>query len=155
MSSEPSNFSFRSSPARWLRDSSSVAGRRTSSARRYTLADHKRELPRAEQLIRSALAAEPDNPALLDSLGWVLYQRGQYDEAQKALEKAIALSPGEPVILEHLGDVYAKEHDGGRALGAYQKALAAKADAKPDDADVARLRTKIHDIQATLAQQRP
>ena len=47
----------------------------------YTLADHKRELPRAEQLIREALAAQPDNPALLDSLGWVLYRRGQFAAA--------------------------------------------------------------------------
>ena len=50
----------------------------------YTLADHKRQLPRAEQLIREALTAQPDNPALLDSLGWVLYRRGQFAAAAAA-----------------------------------------------------------------------
>ena len=56
----------------------------------YTLADHKRELPRAEQLIREALSAQPDNPALLDSLGWVLYRRGQF-AARSRLERAFRL----------------------------------------------------------------
>src|SRR5205823_2657030 len=57
----------------------------------YTLADHKRALPRAEQLIRTALAAQPDNPALLDSLGWVLYRRGQYAVALPQLARAFRL----------------------------------------------------------------
>ena len=120
----------------------------------YKLAEQGHDLDEAERLVRRALELKPDNGFIEDSLGWIEYQRGELDEALKSLEKAVALSPGEPVILEHLGDVYAKQRDGGRALGAYQKALAARGDTKPDDADVARLRTKIHDIQATLAQQR-
>ena len=43
----------------------------------FTMADHKLKLARAEELIRAALAASPDNPAIQDSLGWVLYQRGK------------------------------------------------------------------------------
>ncbi len=37
----------------------------------YSLADRNKKLPRAESLIRKALEASPDNPAFLDSLGWV------------------------------------------------------------------------------------
>jgi tetratricopeptide (TPR) repeat protein len=57
----------------------------------YTLADHKRDLQRAEQLIRAALATQPDNPAVLDSLGWVLYRRGQSAAAIAPLARAFRL----------------------------------------------------------------
>ena len=57
----------------------------------YTLADHKRDLQRAEQLIRAALATQPDNPAVLDSLGWVLYRRGQSATAIAPLARAFRL----------------------------------------------------------------
>ena len=42
----------------------------------YSLADRNQKLPRAETLIRKALVASPDNPAFLDSLGWVRFRRG-------------------------------------------------------------------------------
>ena len=42
----------------------------------YTLADHTLELPHAEALIRRALVVMPDNPAALDSLGWVRFREG-------------------------------------------------------------------------------
>src|SRR5439155_5606633 len=47
----------------------------------YTWADEGKNLSRAEQMIRTALHDEPDNEAFLDSLGWVLYKRGQFKEA--------------------------------------------------------------------------
>lgn len=54
----------------------------------FTLADHGRDLARAEQLIRTALRATPDNPAVLDSLGWVLHKRGKSAEALPFLQRA-------------------------------------------------------------------
>jgi len=57
----------------------------------FTLADHNRELPRAEQLVRSALRAQPDNPAILDSMGWVLFRRGQASQALPFLQRAFKL----------------------------------------------------------------
>ena len=54
----------------------------------FTLADHDRDLPRAEQLIRSALRVSPDNPAVLDSLGWVLHKRGKDAQALPSLQRA-------------------------------------------------------------------
>ena len=74
----------------------------------FTLADHKRALPRAEQLIREALQTHPDDPAMQDSLGWVLFRRGQMDEACREMERASSLPGGadDPVVWDHLGDVY-------------------------------------------------
>jgi Tfp pilus assembly protein PilF len=56
-------------------------------------------------MIRHAVEFEPDNAAYLDSLGWVLYKRGHFDQARGYLEKAVEPeSRGDPVVLDHLGD---------------------------------------------------
>ena len=103
----------------------------------FTLADHKRALPRAEQLIREALQVQPDSPAILDSLGWVLYRRGQAGAAAPVLARAYRLL--------HDGDVGAHwgealwvtgQHAGARA--AWQRALAADPDNKGLKATVAK-----------------
>jgi len=62
-----------------------------SNALGFILADHNRELARAERLINAALKAEPDNPAILDSLGWLQYRRGMPQAALPLLERAFRL----------------------------------------------------------------
>lgn len=52
--------------------------------------------------IQSALALDPDNAAYLDTLGWVYYQQGRYEEALDLLQQADDLRPGDPEILEHI-----------------------------------------------------
>jgi tetratricopeptide (TPR) repeat protein len=54
----------------------------------YTLADRTDRYREAEKLIRKALRYTPDNPAIIDSLGWVLFKLGKYDEALAELERA-------------------------------------------------------------------
>ena len=54
----------------------------------YTLADRTDRYVEAEKLIRKALRYDPDSPAIIDSLGWVLFKLGQYDEALVQLERA-------------------------------------------------------------------
>jgi len=84
----------------------------------YLLAEMGKELNLAEDLVRRALAKEPDNGYYIDSLGWVLYKKGDYRAAAKELERAISKLGEDAVILEHLGDAYA-------ALSRYKDALAA------------------------------
>lgn len=84
----------------------------------YLLAEMGKELDRAENLILKALEKEPANGYYIDSLGWVYYQRGEYDRAVAELERAVKLVEDDPVILEHLGDAY-------RALKRFQEALTA------------------------------
>jgi Flp pilus assembly protein TadD len=57
----------------------------------YTLADHSLELGRAESLIRRALNATPDSPAVLDSVGWVRFRQGDPKGAVPDLEHAYTL----------------------------------------------------------------
>jgi tetratricopeptide (TPR) repeat protein len=93
----------------------------------FILADHNRELPRAEKLIRAALDAEPDNPAILDSLGWVSYRRGATAAALPVLERAWRLfRDGD--IAAHYGEVAWASGAIARAKEIWSRALASDPD---------------------------
>ena len=70
----------------------------------YTLADHTEEYDEAEKLIRRALRYDPNSPAIIDSLGWVLYKRGKYEEALEQLRIAYSRFP-DPEVAAHIIDV--------------------------------------------------
>lgn len=89
----------------------------------YTLADHRRELPRAEQLIRRALEFTPDHPAVLDSLGWVQFRRGKTNEALPSLERAYQISR-DTEIAAHWGEVLWVAGREGDARAVWARALA-------------------------------
>ena len=68
------------------------------------------DLEQGYRLLLSALKAEPDNFAYLDSIAWVCFKLKRYDEAEKWITKAIAAATpheGIAVILEHAGDIAA------------------------------------------------
>ncbi|MBW8902127.1 MAG: tetratricopeptide repeat protein, partial [Massilia sp.] len=54
----------------------------------YSLADRNVRLKEAHQLIAKALKMAPDDPFILDSMGWVQYRMGKLDEAETHLRKA-------------------------------------------------------------------
>jgi len=70
----------------------------------YTLADRTTRYQEALELINRARAAEPDNAAIIDSYGWVLYRLGRNDEALTELRRAFALQK-DAEIAAHLGEV--------------------------------------------------
>ncbi|WP_423930501.1 tetratricopeptide repeat protein [Dokdonella sp.] len=70
----------------------------------YTLADRTDRIVEANELIEKAIAIKPDEPAIIDSYGWVQYRLGNLDEAVKLLRKAYEKQPdGE--VAAHLGEV--------------------------------------------------
>jgi len=70
----------------------------------YTLADRTERLQEARGYILKAAELLPDDPAVLDSLGWVYYRLGEMEKAIKWLKKAFAkLEDAE--IAAHLGEV--------------------------------------------------
>jgi tetratricopeptide (TPR) repeat protein len=89
----------------------------------YTYADLGVNLDEAERLIKEALKYKPDDGYITDSLGWVYYKKGMFEEALKYLKKAVQLVPDDPIILEHVGDAYLKLNDEKKALEFYQKSL--------------------------------
>lgn len=70
----------------------------------YTLADRTGRLQEALELIDRARVAEPDNAAIVDSYGWVLYRLGRKEEALVQLRRAWTLAK-DPEIASHVGEV--------------------------------------------------
>jgi tetratricopeptide (TPR) repeat protein len=70
----------------------------------YTLADHSRDLPTAYRHIRKAYDLDPRNPAVVDSMGWVEYRRGNYEIALEYLLQAYDMVQ-DAEIAAHLGEV--------------------------------------------------
>jgi tetratricopeptide (TPR) repeat protein len=72
----------------------------------YTLADRTDDYREAEKLIRKAIKLDPQNPAIIDSLGWVLHKQGHHEEALAELERAYAMFD-DPEVAAHLVEVLA------------------------------------------------
>lgn len=72
----------------------------------YSLVEKQIKLDEALEMIERAVAARPDSGYIVDSLGWVLYRLGRYEDAVGHMERAVALMPVDPVVNDHLGDVY-------------------------------------------------
>ena len=70
----------------------------------YTLADRTKRLPEAIALLDKALALAPEDPFILDSVGWAQYRSGNLARAQEYLERAYKVRP-DPEIAAHLGEV--------------------------------------------------
>ena len=104
----------------------------------YSLADRNQKLPRAEQLIRKALDASPDNPAFLDSLGWVRFRRGDIPGALPHLERAYRIFP-DPEIASHWGELLWMSGKQAEARALWARSLARSPDSKPLRATIERL----------------
>jgi tetratricopeptide (TPR) repeat protein len=70
----------------------------------YTLADRTTRYQEALELIDRARVAEPDNAAIIDSYGWVLYRLGRNEEALVQLRRAWTLAK-DAEIAAHVGEV--------------------------------------------------
>lgn len=84
----------------------------------FSLAELNEDLEKAEKLARMAVQKEKNDGFVLDTLGWILFKRGEYKEAIAVLEKAHEIQPTVGIIAEHLGDAYIKlkKLDKARAL---------------------------------------
>jgi tetratricopeptide (TPR) repeat protein len=69
----------------------------------YSLADRNQRLPEALALITRALEIAPKDPYILDSMGWIKFRMGQFQEAVDYLQRAYAIRP-EAEIAAHLGE---------------------------------------------------
>jgi tetratricopeptide (TPR) repeat protein len=91
------------------------------------LAESGTQLDRALAIITMASQSEPDNPAIADTFGWVLFKRGDYGGAIAHLNQAAAKLPEEPTVAYHLGMANAKAGDTASARRALDRALASRA----------------------------
>lgn len=122
----------------------------------YMLADRNTHLEEALTLIKKAVSLEPQNPAYLDSLGWVYFKLGNYDLAEENLRKASEKTPNDATIQDHLAELYARTgrlklavNHWERALDEWNKSVAADV----DQDDVTRVTKKLETTRVKLAQQ--
>ena len=96
----------------------------------YSLAERNVRLKEAHQLIQKALGMAPNDPFIMDSMGWVNYRMGNLAEAESYLRKAYALR-NDPEIAVHLGEVLWKngKQEDARKLWREAKAKDPKNDA--------------------------
>lgn len=70
----------------------------------YGLAEHSDRLPEALELIEKAIMLSPNDPYIMDSLGWVHYRMGNLNQGLSYLRQAFGMNP-DPEIAAHLGEV--------------------------------------------------
>src|SRR5262249_20093426 len=70
----------------------------------FTLADHNQNLPEAEKLLQQAMDKKPDEPAVVDSWGWLQYRLGHLNQASQYLKRAWLVHK-DPDIGAHYGEV--------------------------------------------------
>jgi tetratricopeptide (TPR) repeat protein len=72
----------------------------------YSWIDRNENIEKAFAMIEKAVVARPDDPQIIDSMGWALYKMNDFEGASNYLERAVELTPYDPTINDHLGDVY-------------------------------------------------
>ncbi len=117
----------------------------------YTMAEEGKDLDEAERLAFRALDGSPDDGYILDTVGWIKYKKGQYEDAIKYLEAAHKLADKESIIAEHLGDAYFRHDLVDKARKMYLKAVSVAEDASR----VQEIRTKISNIDRQIDLRRP
>ncbi len=88
----------------------------------YTLSDRTTRYAEAKELIERAHQLNPEDPAVLDSLGWVNYRLGNLDEAERLLRQALERFPDHEVAA-HLGEVLWAKGEQREARKVWGKAL--------------------------------
>ena len=108
----------------------------------YSLADRNVRLPEARELIAKALALQPKQPALVDSMGWVEFRSGNLPEAQKLLRQAYSDFP-DPEVAAHLGEVLWAQGEHDEALRVWREALKREPDNESIRETTSRLKVKL------------
>lgn len=89
----------------------------------YYLSLERRDLDKAEEMSYKTIKAEPKNATYLDTYAWILFEKGNYDEARIYIDDAL-LSDEEKSggVVEHAGDIYFMTGDVDKAVECWQKA---------------------------------
>ncbi|MBX2879606.1 MAG: tetratricopeptide repeat protein [Granulosicoccus sp.] len=103
----------------------------------YYYVDNNVELDKAEGLLLDAIRIEPNDPAIMDSVGWLYYRQGRIDEAVEQLRAAYQLLP-DPEIAAHLGEALWVSGAQTEARELVQQALLES----PDDANLLRVKNE-------------
>ena len=110
----------------------------------YMWVDHNMHLDEAEDMIKRALDMDPNNGAYLDSMGWLYYRRGKFNDALDQLQQALKnIAKPDATVLVHIGDTYSKLNRDAQALEYWQKASILTPEDKAIAAKIESAKTKL------------
>lgn len=89
----------------------------------YLLTNHTKRYQEAYQYLEKALKLSPNNPIVLDSMGWLYYKMGKLEESVELLQKASGIV-SDPEIAAHLGEVLWHMKDYKKARQIWNQGLA-------------------------------
>ena len=89
----------------------------------YSLSKRAVRLDEALAMAKVAITTEPKNSSYLDTIGWVYYQLGDYENAKKYIDEALQVGGEKAVILDHYGDVLFKLGKKHEAISTWKKAF--------------------------------
>jgi len=105
----------------------------------YSLVERRENLDEALAMIERAVALRPNSGYIVDSLGWVYYRLGRFEDAVEPMERATELMATDPIVNDHLGDVYWMVGRFHEARFQWQRALSFD----PEEAEAERIRRKL------------
>lgn len=105
----------------------------------YGLVDRGEKLDEALGMIQKAVAGDPEQGYIIDSLAWAYFKLGRYADALEPMEKASLLEPVDPIVTDHLGDVYWMNDRKLEARFQWRRALSFE----PTETDKARILRKL------------
>ena len=89
----------------------------------YYLSVRGLRLDDAMDMAKRAVEMRPGNPAFLDTLGWIYFKKGDYENAREHIAASIDTGQASATVMEHMGDVYEKLGDMDEARNWWQQAL--------------------------------
>ena len=90
----------------------------------YYLSLERKDLDKAEEMNYRTVKAEPKNATYLDTYAWILFEKGNYNEARIYIDEAMKNGGAESdVVIEHCGDIYYMTGDVEGALKYWNEAL--------------------------------
>ena len=112
----------------------------------YSWTERRENLPLARQMIQRAVAQQPNDPAMIDSFGWIMLRQGDVPGAVQQLEHASELEPEDATINNHLGDAYRAAGDTLDAQFQWRRALTLH----PDRDEASELESKLKQVGAPV-----
>ncbi|MDQ6957306.1 MAG: tetratricopeptide repeat protein, partial [Mariprofundaceae bacterium] len=94
----------------------------------YTYAEQGIKLDEAKNYIQRALAQKTNDGYYLDTLAWIYYKNGEYNNAISTQQKALKTVTDDATMHEHLGDMFWKQGEKEKAIQQWQTALSLQPD---------------------------
>jgi tetratricopeptide (TPR) repeat protein len=106
----------------------------------YSMVEQRRNLDEALGMIERAVAGQPDDGYITDSLGWVYFRLDRFQDALDPMLRAVELVPDDPILNDHIGDVLWKVGRKREAEFQWRRALSF---GPAEDLDMDRVRSKL------------